>query len=1319
MVRFAEGLGRLSSDPAPILLEVGPGRTLSTFARKQPGKASEQPVLSSMRHPRDREPDVRFLLNTLARLWLSGAQVDWKGFYAHEHRHRLDLPTYPLEQKRYWIDPPKPGTITPQESQTLSDKRLDIDDWFYLPLWKETILPVSPAKINLESCLVFEDECGVGSLLAEKLKHQCREIITVKPGESFARSGENQYTLSPRQSDDYEALIKELRTRGMPQMIIHLWSVTQGMASPTYYCCGNTQMPGEKFGNENKVLQYSNTGENRRTFEDIDRAQDLGFYSLFFLARALGKQDVTDEIRIAAVSNNMHAIAEEEELYPEKATILGPIKVIGKEFPNIRCQSIDIVIPPPVKGRTERLINQLAVEIITASPDPVIALRGVHRWVQRFESTRLRHTGTPKLREKGVYLITGGLGGIGLTLARHLAETVQARLILTGRSALPPKEEWQAWQAAHGEHDAVSHKIKTVQELESRGAEVLIAGVDAADYRQVQETIAAARQRFGEINGVIHAAGVPDGALVLRQTPGMLNAVLAPKMKGALVLDSLITDLEPDFFILCSSLMSITGFVGQTGYCAANAFLDAFALFKRTTGEPFIAVNWDGWQELGMLAAPGPSSIPGEIRNASHPLFERCIMESTGEMRFISHLNVNRHWFLDEHRIAGKAVLPGTAQLELASAALETHLRSHTIEIRDVYFLHPLVVEDNEDKEVHTLLKKQGNGFEFTINSQSGPGAWQEHARGLISSIHKEPAKKHDIDTIKRRCRQREVIIEQGFTEKSPDQLNGAELFMKNHGLHWHSLKQANLGTREGFARLELPGDLTGDLTKYQLHPALLDTATAFLYLLDSSQGDYPFYCKRVVVKAPLPAKFFSFARYAGTWGAQAGMFPFDITLMDEQGGELVEIEEYTLRQVETGSFAHKPAAPAANDRNDQGQVIVSTKNLEYRIQQVSNFMKEERKGDKPGDLPGQLHSRPQLPYAYTAPRTELEQQLARVWQTSLGIEKVGIHDDFFDLGGDSLLAFQVIARIRDTLQIELPGHSILNTPTIARLIKQNLQQFKQAAPPELPPGLVKIQAGQPGKPPLFLIHPIGGYVYIYRDLAHRLGPGQPVYGIQPRGLEGEAKPLTTVEEMAAHYIELVRSRQPQGPYYIGGSSFGGMVAFEMAHQLRGAGQHAALLAMIDTPGTRRQADKFKTDEDILKYLLDVGDNISIPPDRLARMEPMEKVRFLLEERRKTNGPGLGDLDPNNIRRSFNLFKITQMAIWNYKPRVYPGPVIFFSAMEADAYNVLNPETAWIDLVRGGLEVIRVPGNHKTMNYEPHVQVIADRLKNGMEHAAP
>nr|VFJ75372.1 MAG: Acyl transferase domain-containing protein [Candidatus Kentron sp. FW] len=630
-VRFADGVQALVKEPSRVLLEVGPGRVLATLARRHPDKAREQVVLSSLRHPEDQESDSAFLLNTAGRLWLVGAEIDWSGFYAHERRQRLPLPTYPFEHQRYWIDPPGGGIGTsksPAAAQAFI-KKSDIADWFYIPYWKPSVL-TEALQENTGPWLIFEDAHGLGSRLVERLRQQGQTVITVKVGPVFAKQTDDDYTLNPQFDADYETLIGELGTR-MPRSIVHCWCVTP-----------NGCRTIEEVDKAQGLVIYPENPEQNDQEIQIPLNDDIsfdhfgsgfsgvGFYSLLFLAQALGKRNVTDEIRIAVVSSNMQAVTGEEDLHPEKATVLGPVRTIGQEYPNLACRSIDIAIPASEIEIEPKLIDQLVEELISESSDLVVAYRGVHRWVQEFEPIRLERSrnATDRLREKGLYLITGGLGGIGLTLAEHLARTVQARLVLIGRSAFPAREEWDGWLVAHDESNATSHKIRKLQALEALGAEILVASADVADLQQMQEVIAKTERRFGPINGVIHSAGIAGDGVIQIKTMEIAESVLLPKVKGALVLDYLLKGIELDFFVLCSALNSILSIFGQVDYCAANAFLDAFSHKLRAQGVNAKCINWGLWQEVGMavdMGVPLDSLRQGMLSGEGVDVFDRIM----------------------------------------------------------------------------------------------------------------------------------------------------------------------------------------------------------------------------------------------------------------------------------------------------------------------------------------------------------------------------------------------------------------------------------------------------------------------------------------------------------------------------------------------------------------------------------------------------------------------------------------------------------------------------------------------------------------------
>ncbi|MDQ1352316.1 MAG: family NAD(P)-dependent oxidoreductase [Acidobacteriota bacterium] len=588
-VRFADGIRELLNNPtmpSPVFLEIGPGYDLCTLLRHHiaPENRSTYPAFNLLDQAQCRDiethHDARYLLNRLGRLWLSGAAIAWALFNQGEQRQRVSLPGYPFEEQRYWIDgdPLKMSAAASaiQPVNTTTTKKTDIADWFYVPTWKRSVLPHNNTELN-PGCpgdwLIFIDETGLGERLAKRLEQQQGEVIRVIRGSGFSQTGEKEYIINPEQSHDYLRLFKQLNK--IPRRVIHSWNVTS---------------------EEEQV--------------EVEKMEESAIYSLIYIAQAAGKQGLKDPMQILVISNNLQRVTSEEKLHPAKAALLGPVKVIPREYFNIDCRSIDILLPGPGSHKEELLIDQILAEFTIDTSDKVAAYRDEYRWVQVVEPVRLEHPFpqhdnhiNPLLQEKGVYLITGGLGGIGLTLAEHLAKKTKARLILTGRSTFPAREEWNQWLTTHSQEDPVVKKIKKIQELEKSGAEVLVCTADSADLEQMRAAVNLALGHSGTINGVIHAAGLPDGGMIPLRTKETIAPVLAPKIKGTLVLDQVLKEknIKPAFFILCSSLSAVTGLFGQVAYCAANAFLDAFA-YRKTHEEGIftVSIDWDFWKEAGM-----------------------------------------------------------------------------------------------------------------------------------------------------------------------------------------------------------------------------------------------------------------------------------------------------------------------------------------------------------------------------------------------------------------------------------------------------------------------------------------------------------------------------------------------------------------------------------------------------------------------------------------------------------------------------------------------------------------------------------------------
>jgi amino acid adenylation domain-containing protein len=615
-VRFADGVSRLLAEPHRILLEIGPGNALSTLARQHPAAGPGHAMIPTLRHPKQSDADAAFLLHAVARFWLAGGEVDWTGFWAGERRRRVPLPSYPFERQRYWVDPlpagqgRSAGQAQPARRARRAARRDDPAQWFYVPVWKQSRLPapvpvpeppaaVAPEAATVaaaESWLVLLDRCGLGEALAGRLEASGRSVVRVAEGEAFSR-GPAGFTVAPGSRADHDALLAALdRT---PTHVLHLWNVSSGA-----------------------LAAAAGAREAEAGAPAVDAALDRSFYSLVFLAQALARRSDTDPTAITVVSSGLCEVSGEEPLDPLKAPLLGPVTVIPREVPTISCRSIDVALGGP--GSVERAAGQILAEIARA-PEPVgppalwatqtIAFRGNHRWARAYEPMPLPAGTPPRLRQGGVCLITGGMGGLGLELAEHLAREAQARLVLVGRSPFPERQGWADWLALHpegDEGDAIRRKIERLLAIEELGGEVLALSADVTDPAAMGQVLAAAERRFGAVHGVIHAAGVPGGGLLHGKVREAAARVLAPKVRGALVLAELFATparAELDLFVLCSSNTVVLPQVGQADYVAANAFLDVFAAARARAGAAAVAIAWDAWRQTGMAVA---TEVPEE-----------------------------------------------------------------------------------------------------------------------------------------------------------------------------------------------------------------------------------------------------------------------------------------------------------------------------------------------------------------------------------------------------------------------------------------------------------------------------------------------------------------------------------------------------------------------------------------------------------------------------------------------------------------------------------------------------------------------------------
>jgi acyl transferase domain-containing protein/acyl carrier protein len=519
----------------------------------------------------------RDALRQIGRLWLHGRKIDWGKFYAREQRYRVPLPVYPFEKQYFWIerDAGKGGAemlINPSRSSSKSD----MADWFYYPSWKTAVLNPNPQG-NRESAaayrwLVLVNELKLGKLLVHQLNKDGANVITVTAGSEYRKTGDNAFTLNPREITHYNALFNELGDgNNLPDKIVHLWNV-------------------------------SGTFDDTSTRESFDNLQYYGFFSLLYMAKAIARQEYKHDIGITLLINNLQEVVGDEPLVPGKAPVLGLLKVIPQEYPGLSCRCIDIQLPEPAGEEEEKLLDALMEEFTTRSNDTVIAYRNNRRWVQVFDPLHLE---VPQekpvgLRQNGVYLITGGLGNIGLMFSRLLVKHAGARLVLTGRSRFPTREKWTQWLGHHDNPDPAALKIKTLLELEALGGKVLYFQADAADPEQMRGIIKETEEAFGKINGVIHSAGIIEGKSmrsIQDLSDNDCRVQFQAKVYGLMALEELFKDKDLDFFWMLSSLSCVLGGLGFGAYASANLYMDMVVKKHNQCGGSsarWFSLDWDG-----------------------------------------------------------------------------------------------------------------------------------------------------------------------------------------------------------------------------------------------------------------------------------------------------------------------------------------------------------------------------------------------------------------------------------------------------------------------------------------------------------------------------------------------------------------------------------------------------------------------------------------------------------------------------------------------------------------------------------------------------
>ncbi|MGE5557193.1 MAG: amino acid adenylation domain-containing protein [Bacillota bacterium] len=515
--------------------------------------------------------------------------------------------------------------------------------------------------------LIFTDPSGLGDGMARKLKGEGREVITVELGRNYQEGDGNRFIITGSQAD-YDRLCAVIK-KHPPAYIIHLFAVT---------------------------------GENEITHvELLDKTQTAGVYSLFYFIKSLLRNNFDNPMEIILAGSLVNEISRTEpHMHPEYAPLFGLGKVVTQEHAHIKCRSVDL----DMQTTAEDLLREL--KAVNASYQ--VGYRDGNRYVEEFRRTDLEKLPERpvEIKSRGVYVITGGAGGIGLEIGKYLAAQNKVNLALINRSPLPAREHWETIMTG-GSDAKLAHKIRAIREIEEGGSEVACLQADVSLEEDLRSALDNLRKKYGGINGIIHSAGIAGAGFIMHKDAQTFGQVLAPKVRGTWLLDKLTARDEMDFLILFSSVTTLAGAPGQSDYTAANAYLDSYTAYRNKKGKRTFAINWAGWQETGMAADYGVN-FDGVFKvlptKKAIDAFHRVLRKDLKRV----HIGEFNHWHETVSRLVAASFVKLSAEMQ-HEAALD-HAESVSGRVSQPQQL-PLKLKGNQDNRYSEMEKQLGRVY--------------------------------------------------------------------------------------------------------------------------------------------------------------------------------------------------------------------------------------------------------------------------------------------------------------------------------------------------------------------------------------------------------------------------------------------------------------------------------------------------------------------------------------------------------------------------------------------------------------------------------
>jgi len=1077
-VRFAAALSSAIENGNEALLEVGPGTTLTTLARTI--NLSGTMAVSSCGQPVQDETEAT--AQALSTLWAAGVEVDWASYYSNQTPCRIPLPGYQFDHRRYWIAPPRESSDHEPPHSYFSANTDGAS--MFVPTWD-----VAPAPEQLQissSWLLILDQHGIGDALAALLRDHGAEVQTL-PWQS--RIGMD--------AQPYEDILRETR----PKHVVHLGSITAGQP-------------------KTHALLL-----------------ECGYDDVLGLSQALVRHagDNVKPIALTVVSDNVHSVTGREDIYAEKSLLLGPVRVLPQEHPEISCHLVDVEMDRP----SDKRVRMLLAECLGDMQEPVIAHRGSQRWTQSIKAIDSSNSAHSGLRSKGVYLITGGLGAVGLSIARHLNRTTSARLVLTGRRPPPERKDWPALLESEDNFETfeieelVDHYIAgnpehldplAISRLDSEHQDPVLlplATLSSIGFTLNRYCVALLCECLGHASvdmrpGTRHSiASIASKMGVVPQYSRFLKFMI-----DLLREEGVFEGSDESFKVLATTRDDVTD-LHQKAVAENHQLEPVFKLLNACASEYSKVLNGSA-SGLEVLYPDGDSSgIEAAVsamtnctshngrahllarllrRKADTHIRPLRILEVGGGNRFLTRILATalqgtsvEYWFTD---ISSSFV--DTARAWAEEAGYE-HLRFGVLDVSKGpknqgwwgtfdAIVGMDVVHATEDVKVtlHHLHSLTQPGGSVHLIETLPPARWNTMVWGLTTQWWHYDDDFRTTSPLLNASEWIKALTSAGFqaadtyqsgvqddclllfglrpedTSTDADLLaiqadvtdpremtavvaRARERFGEINGvIHAAGLEASGALSRQhdGTSSPGLAAKVTGTRI---LTEALKDEPLDFLILCSSvtsflgGLGNVEYTAANAYLDAfahqhkPLgyPIVSVNWDRWRGLGMAAVVEERHRLLIGETLGGGLDETQALNYFE----AIVSAPRLP---------QVIVAPKGFDATWRETAQITVNK--------LASRLvaldqHPRPFMETPYVAPESETEKLLASVWQAALGIEAIGVDDNFMALGGDSLIAINLVSRLRDVLDLRLQVATLFEAPTVAQLARQ-VEALRWAAAP-------------------------------------------------------------------------------------------------------------------------------------------------------------------------------------------------------------------------------------------------------------------------------